>query len=177
MKEEIKLYRNFKKTRTLLLSSLGICILLALVILYSIGLFDGEMKVKPAVFSTGAFLIMLFLTIKCLLSLKDKSPLIEFSKEMFIGKTTPISKAVGQVDWIDVNDIQLQKMGGDTLVVVTIGNTDKYEGRISKMLWNMAFDKPSQQLQLMYSSSEVDIEPKPLFDLFISFWESANKKN
>ncbi|TCC93110.1 hypothetical protein [Pedobacter hiemivivus] len=176
MKEEIKLFRNTKKTRTLLLSSLGVCMLLGLGILYSVGLFDGELKMKPAIFSAAAFLIMLFLTLKTLLSLKDKSPLIELNGQMFVGKTTPISKAFGQVDWIDVKDIQLQKTGGDTLVVVTVGNTDKYAGRLSKMSWNMVFDKSSEQLQLMYSTSEVDIEPKPLFDLFISFWEGSSKK-
>lgn len=177
MKEEIKLYRNTKKTRTLLLSSLGVCILLALVILYSIGLFDGEFKTKPTIFSAAAFLIMLFLTLKTLIGLKDKSPLIELNSKMFVGKTTPISKAFGQVDWIDVRDIQLQKTGGDTLVVVTIGNSDKYVGRLSKMSWNMIFDKSSQQLQLMYSASEVDLDPKSLFDLFIAFWEGPHQKN
>lgn len=177
MKGEVKLYRNKKKTNKLLLYALTVCIVLVAVLLYSIGLFDGEMKLKPAIFSGAALLIMLILTLKTLVNLRDKSPLIEMNEQMFMGKTTPLSKAFGRVDWVDVKDVQLQKMGGDTLVVVTVGNSDKYAGRLSKMMWNMAYDKSTGALQLMYSAAEVDVDAKALFELFADFWNTTGKKH
>lgn len=177
MEKEIKLYRNSKKTNKLLFTSLGVCIVLLIVILYSIGIFDGELKTKPLVFSGGAFLIMFILLVKSLLGLKNKRPLIELNKENFYGKTTPISKSFGIVQWEDITDIQLQKTGGDTLVVVTISNPEKYQGRLSKMFWNMAYDNSTNQLALMYSTSEIDIDSNELFNLFIKFWKNSSLHN
>ncbi|MDH5825593.1 STM3941 family protein [Sphingobacterium faecium] len=173
MEKETKIYRNSKKTKKLLLTSIGICIILLIAIIYSAGIFDGELKTKPLVFSSAAFLIMLILLLKTLLSLKDKSPLIELNNQNFYGKTTPLSKSFGIVNWEDVADIQLQKSGGDTLVVVTLNNPEKYEGRLSKMLWNMAYNNTTNQLMLMYSSSEIDIDHNALFDLFSNFWKKS----
>lgn len=116
---------------------------------------------------------MLILLLKTLLSLKDKSPLIELNNQNFYGKTTPLSKSFGIVNWEDFADIQLQKSGGDTLVVVTLNNPEKYEGRLSKMLWNMAYNNTTNQLMLMYSSSEIDIDHNALFDLFSNFWKKS----
>jgi len=177
MQKEVKLYRNSKKTKKLLFTSLGVCIILLLVILYSAGIFDGELKIKPLVFSGGAFLIMLILLLKSVLSLKDKSPLIELNQRNFYGKTTPMSKSFGIVNWEDVADIQSQKTGGDTLVVVTINNPEKYEGRLSKMLWNMALNKETNQLTLMYSASEIDVDHNELFSLFNTSWQESKKEN
>lgn len=176
MEKEIKLYRNSKKTKKLLLTSLGICIILFVVIIYSAGIFDSELKTKPLVFSTGAFLIMFILLLKSVLSLRDKSPLIELNVQNFYGKTTPMSKSFGIVNWEDVTDIGSQKTGGDTLVVVTINNPEKYEGRLSKMLWNMAHNKDTNQLTLMYSASEIDIDSHALFTLFNRFWKENTSK-
>lgn len=177
MKNEIKLYRNSKKTKNLLFTSLGICIILLLVIIYSAGIFDGELKTKPLVFSAGAFLIVFILLLKSVLSLKDKSPLIELNEQTFYGKTTPISKSFGTVNWLDVADIQSQKTGGDTLVVVTINNPEKYEGRLSKMLWNIAYNKDTNQLTLMYSASEIDVDSTELFSLFNKSWKESTSFN
>jgi hypothetical protein len=173
----IKLYRNSKKTKKLLLTSLGVCIILLVVILYSAGIFDGVLKIKPLVFSGAAFLIMLILLLKSVMGLKDKSPLIELNKQTFYGKTTPISKSFGIVNWEDVADIQSQKTGGDTLVIVTINNPEKYEGRLSKMLWNMAYSKETNQLTLMYSASEIDIDSNELFNLFNKSWKESSLLN
>ena len=170
----IKLYRNSNKTKKLLFTSLGVCIILLLVILYSAGIFDGELKIKPLVFSGGAFLIMFILLLKSVLSLKDKSPLIELNQHNFYGKTTPMSKSFGIVNWEDVADIQSEKTGGDTLVVVTINNPEKYEGRLSKMLWNMAYNKDTNQLTLMYSASEIDLDAQELFGLFTKSWKERH---
>ncbi|MEP6928650.1 MAG: STM3941 family protein [Flavobacterium sp.] len=171
MKEETKLYRNAKKTRSLLLYASLVSILLLIVLLYSIGIFDGVLKIKPAIVSGAILLIMLFLTFKSLAGVRDKSPLIEIDSKGFSGKTTPLSKSFGRVEWADVTDIQLQKTGGDTLVVTTVGNTEKYVGRLSKLMWKMAYDEQTAQLSLMYSASEIDIEAKELYDLFISYWK------
>lgn len=177
MEKEIKLFRNSKKTKNLLFTSLGVCIILLLVIIYSVGIFDGELKIKPLVFSSGAFLIMFILLLKSVLSLKDKSPLIELNKETFYGKTTPVSKSFGIVNWQDVADIQLQKTGGDTLVVVSINNPEKYEGRLSKMLWNIAYNNNTNQLTLMYSASEIDVDASELFSLFNKSWKESTSLN
>jgi hypothetical protein len=173
MKKEIQLYRNSQKTKKLLFTSLGVCIILLLVIMYSAGIFDGELKIKPLVFSAAVFLIMLILLVKSVLSLNDKSPLIELNQQSFYGKTTPMSKSFGIVNWEDVADIQLEKTGGDTLVVVTINNPEKYEGRLSKMLWNMALNKETNQLTLMYSASEIDVDSNELFNLFHKSWKES----
>jgi hypothetical protein len=173
----IQLYRNSKKTKKLLFTSLGVCVILLLVILYSAGIFDGELKIKPLVFSGGSFLIMFVLLLKSVLSLKDKSPLIELNQRNFYGKTTPMSKSFGIVNWEDVADVQSQKTGGDTLVVVTINNPEKYEGRLSKMLWNMALNKENNQLTLMYSASEIDVDHNELFSLFNKSWKESKKES
>lgn len=173
MEKEIKLYRNSKKTKNLLLTSIGVCLILLLVIIYSAGIFDNEVKTKPLVFSIGAFLIMFILLFRTLLSLKDKSPLIELNNVNFYGKTTPLSKSFGVVNWEDVSDIQSEKTGGDTLVIVTVDHSEKYEGRLSKMMWNMAHDKNTNQLTLMYSASEIDIDSNALFNLFNTFWKES----
>lgn len=173
----IKLYRNSKKTKKLLFTSLGVCIILLLVVIYSSGLFDGELKIKPLVFSAAALLIMLVLLLKSVMSLNDKSPLIELNEKNFYGKTTPVSKTFGVVNWEDVADIQLQKTGGDTLVVVSINNPEKYEGRLSKMLWNIVYNKDTNQLTLMYSASEIDVDSNELFTLFNKSWKQNTPVN
>lgn len=177
MEKEIKLYRDSKKTKKLLFTSLGVCLILLAVVIYCAGIFDNVLKTKPLVFSIGAFLIMFILLLKSLLSLKDKSPLIELNKQNFYGKTTPMSKSFGIVNWVDVTDIRLQKTGGDTLVIVTINNPEKYEGRLSKMMWNMAHDKNTNQLTLMYSASEINIDANALFILFDTFWKESTASN
>lgn len=108
---------------------------------------------------------------KSIVGVGNKSPLIQFDSTGFYGKTTPLSKAFGRVEWLDVTDIHLQKTGGDTLVITTVGNTDKYMGRISKLMWKMAYDQQNSQLNLMYSASEIDIDAKQLYDLFLRYWK------
>lgn len=175
MKEETKLYRNTKKTKKTIFSAAAVSLFLALVVLYSTGVFDGELKLKPLIFSGAALLIMLILTLNSLLGIKDKSPLIDLDSDGFSGKTTPLSKAFGRVEWQDVVDVQLQKTGGDTLVIVIVANTDKYTGRISKMFWKMAYDDQNKVLNLMYSASEIDIDAKELYDLFVSYWKNKSE--
>jgi hypothetical protein len=177
MIEETNLYRNTKKTGAMLFSAAAVSLLLVAVVVYSIGIFDGVVKLKPAIFSGAALLVMLYLTFNSLMGMKDKSAMMSFDTTGFLGKTTPLSKAFGRVEWNDVTNIQLQKSGGDTLVVVTVTNIEKYNGRLSKMLWKMAYDEQAQILTLMYSASEIDIDAKELFNLFVSFWKSSESQN
>lgn len=171
MNEEIKLYRNSKKTRNLLLYASVISILIAIMLLYGIGTFDGIFKIKLSIASGAILLIMLVLIFKILASIKDKSPLIQMDTNGFSGRTTPVAKAFGRIEWQDVTDLQLNKVGGDTLVAVTIDNIAKYDGRASKFLWKMAFDEQNSKLNLMYSASEVDINAEELYELFLKYWK------
>ncbi len=175
MDQEANLYRNRSKTTKLLSLSGVICIVLLLLFLYCIGIFDGELKVKPAVFSGGILLIMLGLLVNGLLSLRDKSAQISLNKSHFSGKTTPMAKAFGAGNWDDVTAINLQKVGGDTLVVVTLGIASNYKDRLSAMLWKMAYDEASQQLNIMYSASVIAIEPSELYELFMTYWQNSKK--
>ncbi|MFZ0597025.1 MAG: hypothetical protein WAM46_08590, partial [Flavobacterium sp.] len=102
MNEETKLYRNAKKTRNLLLYASSVTLILIIVLLYGIGIFDAIVKTKVAIFSGAALLIMVFLMFKCIAGVRDKSPLIQFDSTGFYGKTTPLSKAFGRVEWSDV---------------------------------------------------------------------------
>ncbi|WP_125722811.1 STM3941 family protein [Flavobacterium ustbae] len=171
MNEETNLYRNVKKTRSLLLYASGISVLLAITVLYGIGTFDGIFKIKLSIASGAILLIMLLLTFKMLASVKDKSPLIHIDPSGFSGRTTPVAKAFGRIEWQDVTDVQLQKVGGDTLVAVTIDNVAKYDGRVSKFFWKMAYDEQNSKLNIMYSASEIDIDAKALYDLFLNYWK------
>ncbi|MCM0667872.1 STM3941 family protein [Flavobacterium tyrosinilyticum] len=171
MNEEIKLYRNAKKTRNLLFYASAISVLIAIMLLYGIGTFDGVFKVKLSIASGAILLIMLVLIFKILASIKDKSPLIQIDSNGFSGRTTPVAKAFGRIEWQDVTDLQLNKVGGDTLVAVTIENVTKYDGRASKFLWKLAFDEQNSKLKIMYSASEIDMNEKALYDLFVSNWK------
>ena len=171
MNEEIKLYRNFKKTRNLLLYACAVNILLAIMLLYGIGTFDGVFKIKLSIASGAIFLIMFVLSFKMLASIKDKSPLIQIDSNGFCGRTTPVAKAFGRIEWQDVTDLQLNKVGGDTLVAITIDNVSKYDGKVSKFLWKMAYDEQNSKLNIMYSASEIEINADELYKLFLKYWE------
>jgi hypothetical protein len=173
MQEDTRLYRNTKKTKKTLFSAVAVSLFLALILVYCMGVFDGELRLKPAIFSGAVLLIMLFLTINSLIGIRDKSPMIYLDTTGFSGRTTPLAKAFGRVEWKDVRDVELQKIGGDTLVAVTVGHTDKYTGRLSKMFWKMAYDEQNQILNLMYSASEIDVDAKELYSLFRAYWENV----
>ena len=177
MNQETKLYRNRSKTAKLLSMSGVICVVLLLIFLYCIGLFDGELKVKPAVFSGGALLVMLILLVNSLLNLRDKSAQIILNKDHFTGKTTPMAKAFGPGNWEDVSAINLQKVGGDTLVIVTLSNAANYKDRLPSMLWKMAYDAGSQELNIMYSASVIAIGSSELYELFMAYWENSKKES
>lgn len=166
---ETKLYRNQDKTRKLLITTGAICLGLLAIFIYSLGLFDGELKIKPAVGAGVLLLLLGTLFIKSVFSLKDKSPRIILTTEYFTGKTAPLTKALGIGYWKDVRDIHLEKIGGDTVVVVCLANREIYRQRLSKMLLQIA--EVEDQLYIMYSTSEIDLEPNELYTLFKHYWQ------
>ncbi|WP_293951921.1 MULTISPECIES: STM3941 family protein [unclassified Sphingobacterium] len=168
--KETHLYRNKRKTTQMLLISAVFCLLLFIILLYSTGLFDGVFKAKPTIFSAGVLLVLLILLIVNLLSLRDNSAQIVLSEKYFFGKTTPLAKAFGQGNWQDVKSIDLEKVGGDTMIIVTLKNSGKYKDRLPSLLWKMAYQESAQELNIMYSASTIDLEPSELHQLFLSYW-------
>lgn len=120
---------------------------------------------------------MFFISLKTLVEIIDKTPLIEIDAMGFSGSTTPLPKAFGRIEWSDVTNIKLKVVRQDTLVVVTLGNAEKFRNHTSKIVWEMAHDEQNSELNLMYSVSEIDIDAQELYDLFLSYWKTQEKKN
>jgi len=175
MLTDLKIFRNRKKTRNILLTTAGICIAMALICVYGLGVFDNIFKAKVTVVSGALFLLLFFLMIKSLLNLKDKSAFIELTPDYAKGKTAPLPKSIGEIYWKDVTAIDMAKIGGDTLVIVFLNNPEFYRSKLSKMFFDMAYDKELQELQVSYSASEIDMRITELYDLFISYWEAYKK--
>lgn len=171
MKKGTKLYQDTKKAKNILLFTVSIAILLAILFLYSTGLLDDELKIKPVVISGSLLLIMFFISLKTLIGIIDKKPLIEIDAMGFSGSTTPLSKAFGRIEWSDVTNIKFKVVRQDTLVVVTLGNAEKFRNHTSKIVWEMAHDEQNSELNLMYSVSEIDIDAQELYDLLLSYWK------
>lgn len=168
-----ELFAKKGKTANLLLSSGAICVLLLGIAIYSSGWIDDELKAKPLVISCGLLLIICGLMIGKLRSLNDKSPLISLTETSFVGRTAPLTKAFGKGEWVDVKDINLETSGGDRLVVVTLANQDKYTGHLSKMMKSIAIDKERNEINIMYSASEIELSPEQLLELFQSYWKGS----
>ena len=134
MKKGTKLYQDTKKAKNILLFTVSIAILLAILFLYSTGLLDDELKIKPVVISGSLLLIMFFISLKILVKIIDKTPLIEIDTIGFSGSTTPLSKAFGRIEWYDVTNIKLKIVREDTLVVATLGNQEKFRKHTSKIV-------------------------------------------
>lgn len=176
MTGQIELFRDSKKTRNLFLKSAGLCIILALAAVYSLGVFDGIIKIKLAVVSCAILVIMLFFLISSLLKLKDKAALVVINSRGISGSTTPVSKAFGEIVWPDVQDIQLEKVSGDTLVAFTVENDRKYADRLSKSYRGMAYKKEIDKYVIMYTASEIETDAPKLFDLVNQYWVANKSK-
>lgn len=173
MKKSVQLFRSSAKSKKLFISLLVICIVLISVLFYSSGIFYVRLK-KWHIFSIVALVGMFILLSKAFSNLNAKNPLLELNSKDFYGKTTSLSKSFGLVDWKDVVEIKLIKLGVDTFVVVFIDNCQKYEGRLSPSLWDIAFNKDTNQISLMYSAYEIGIQPDELFKLLNKFWLDNN---
>ncbi|TDS12174.1 STM3941 family protein [Sphingobacterium paludis] len=171
MTEQIEIFRDSKKSKKLFIRSIVLCLVLAGMAVYSFGVFDRVIKIKLAVVSCALLLVMLFMLVGALRQLKDKSALVKINAKGISGKTTPLSKAFGEIEWSDVVDMELRKVGGDTLVAFIIQEHPKYERRLSKSFRSMAYQKDSKHYVIMYTASEIETDAETLFDQAIHYWK------
>ena len=170
----VEFYRNRKKSINLLLILSGILVVMLLILLYSSGIIsDGIIIAKGVAFSSICSVILAIIIIKTLISLKDKSPLIILSPEGITAKVTAASKAAGLILWKDISDIQLQKVGGDTLVTLIINNPEPYAANIRKKLSAIALDN-AQDFQIYMTASVLDINAGELFDQVTAYRAQLN---
>jgi hypothetical protein len=152
----------------LILSCSGFLLLLIVAFLYSIGLFTGEISAKLAGI-TGVFgLILIIVIVRMLMSLNQSAPLLTLSNDGITSKTTPVSKAAGLILWKDIIDIDLQKVGWDMLIMLTVDRADYYVPIIKKKLSSMAVSDAQDangNLQIFITASELDIEANELITI------------
>ena len=174
----MEFYRNRKKSINLLLIYSGILILMLLILLYSSGLFNGEVIAKGIAFSAVFSLILGFVLIKTLISLNDKSPLIVLSPEGITAKVTAVSKAAGLISWKDISDLEINKVGGDTLITLVVNNPGKYTPLIRKKLSAMALDNAKDndgELLIYLTASVLDVDAHELFDSIKTYRAQINQ--
>ena len=168
----MEFYKDRKKSMNMILICTGILVVLVAVFLYSIGLFDDHISTKLAAV-TGIFsLILAIVIIRKLFSLRDSSPQIILSKEGIISKTTAVSKAAGLILWKDITDVTLEKVGADTLVTLTVDNSDHYlpliKKKLSGMMTNGLADADGN-LPISITASELNIGAEELFNTLTTF--------
>lgn len=168
----MEFYRNKRKTVNLILICTGVLLVLVVIFLYSIGLFTNTLSAKLAAI-TGVFgLILAIVIVNKLLSLRDTSPLIILSNEGIIAKVTAVSKAAGLIFWKDIIDISLEKVGGDTLVTLTVDKPDHYIPIIKKKLSAMVvngIEDANGNLPINLTASELNLDAQELFTIITSF--------
>lgn len=170
----VEFFRNRKKSINLLLILSGILLVMLLILLYSSGIISGGIIIaKGIAFSAIGIVILAIIIIKTMISLKDKSPLIVLSPEGITAKVTAVSKAAGLILWEDISDIQLHKVGGDTLVTLIINNPEPYSAKIRKKLTSIALEK-DQDLQIYMTASVLDINAGELFDQVTAYRAQLN---
>lgn len=164
----MEFYRNKKKTTSLILSCSGFLLLLIVLFLYSIGLFTAEISAKLAGISGVFGLILIIVIIRMLLSLKQSVPLLVLSNYGIISKTTPVSKAAGLIPWKDIIDVELQKVGWDMLIMLTVERAVHYMPIIKKKLSSIAVSDVQDangKLQIFITTSELDLKANELINI------------
>ncbi|RZK74333.1 MAG: hypothetical protein EOO92_17285 [Pedobacter sp.] len=164
----MEFYRNKKKSTMLILSCSGFLLLLVAAFLYSIGLFTGEISAKLAGISGIFGLILIIVIIRMLMSINQSAPLLTLSKDGINSKTTPVSKAAGLIPWKDIIGIDLQKVGWDMLIMLTVERADYHMPIIKKKLSSMAVSDAKDangNLQIFMTASELDIEADELITI------------
>ncbi|RAJ29086.1 STM3941 family protein [Pedobacter cryoconitis] len=170
----VEFYRNRKKSINLLLILSGVLVLMLLILLYSSGVISGSIIAKGIAFSSIASVILAIIIIKTLISLKDKSPLIVLTPEGITSKVTAVSKAAGLILWEHTDDIQLHKVGGDTLVALIINNAEPYSAKIRKKLSSIALEK-DQDLHIYMTASVLDISAEELYEQVSDYRNQVNQ--
>ena len=167
----MEFYRDRKKSMNMILICAGLLIVFIGLFLYSIGLFDGQVGTKLATV-TGIFsMILVIIIFKKLFTLRDTSPLVIVSLEGIISKTTAVSKAAGLILWNDISDVNLEKVGADTLVTLTVENPEHYLPLIKKKLSKMVTNglvTADGNLPISLTASELDTNAQELYDVIIN---------
>jgi len=174
----MEFYRNKKKSFNLILIYTGILVIMIAILLYSSGLFTEELFIKGIALSSVFILIIGFLVIKMLLDLKDTSALLILQPEGITSKTTPVSKAAGLIQWKDIIDMDINKMGGDTLITLVVKNPEPYMAIIRKKLSSIATNGANDadgNLLIYLSASELDIDAAELFANIQSYQQQITK--
>lgn len=168
----MEFYRNRKKSVNLILMCTGIFVVLLIIFLYGMGLFTDTVSAKLIAISAIFGLILAFVIIKKIISLSDTSPLVILTREGIFSKVTPVSKAAGLILWKDIIDINLNKVGADTLVTLTVDKPDHYIPKIKQKLSAMAvsgIEDAQGNLPVNLTASELDIDAQELFTVIKTY--------
>jgi hypothetical protein len=168
----MEFYRNRKKTINLIMICSAIFVVLALIFVYSLGLFTNEVIPKGAALSGAFGLVLAIIIIRMLISLNDTAPLLVLSKEGVTSRVTAMSKAAGLILWQDIIDITLHKVGGDQLVMLVINKPDHYAPLIRKKLSKMVLDGANDEngnLLIGLTASELDPDAQELYTSIKSY--------
>jgi hypothetical protein len=168
----MEFYRNRKKTINLIMICSAIFVALAVIFVYSLGLFTNEVVPKGIALSGIFGLVLAIIIIRMLISLKDTAPLLVLSKEGITARVTAMSKAAGLILWQDIIDITINKVGGDTLVMLVINKPDQYTPLIRKKLSKLVLDGANDEhgnLIVALTASELDPDAQELFTSIKSY--------
>ena len=168
----MEFYRNRKKSVNLILTCAGILVVLILLFLYSIGAFSDMLSVKLAAVSGMFSLVLAVIIIKMLIALTDKSALLILNKDGIISKVTAVSKAAGLIRWDDIINITLNKVGGDTLITLTIDKPEYYipiiRNKLSKLLTD-GLEDAHGNLEVHLTASALDLDSPTLFTVIKNY--------
>jgi hypothetical protein len=176
-KNLMEFYRNRKKSVNMILVCTGILIILVLIFLYSIGIFTGTIATKLAAISGAFGLVLGIIIITKLVSLKDTSPLLVLSKEGIMSKVTAVAKAAGLISWADIIDVSINKVGGDTLVTLTVDKPEHYIPIIKKKLSAMVvngIEDAQGNLPVNLTAAELDMDAQELFSIITKYRNEVN---
>lgn len=168
----MEFYRNRKKTVNIILVCTGILLVLIALFLYGIGIFNHIFSAKIAAVSGIFGLVLAIIVMRTLISLTDKSPLLILSKEGITSKVTAVSKAAGLILWKDIIDVSINKVGGDTLITLTIDKPEHYIPIIRKKLSKLAIDGAEDaqgNLQVYLTASALDLDAPELFTVITNY--------
>ena len=164
--ELMEFYINKKKSSSVLYIYYGISIVFALVLLFSSGLVTETTSLKGIVISSVALVILAIVLIKANMAQRDTSPMVSLSDEGLTSRTTPMIKAAGLIRWEDITDINLVKLTGDTLVVLSVKNADHYMVALRKKMPAFATKDivdANGILTLNLSAAELDFDAAELY--------------
>ena len=164
--ELMEFYINKKKSSSVLYIYYGISIVFALVLLFSSGLVTETTSLKGIVISSVALVILAIVLIKANMAQRDTSPMVSLSDEGLTSRTTPMIKAAGLIKWEDITDINLVKLTGDTLVVLSVKNADHYMVALRKKMPAFATKDivdANGILTLNLSAAELDFDAAELY--------------